>query len=69
MHARRSQARALFLAYLCCCLVAVLFAVPVLQSTASSSVGASRGIRPVVPPANAASGASTPKKASKEKER
>ena len=69
MHARRSQARALFLTYLCCCFVAVLFAAPVLQSTASSSAGASRGIRPVVPPANSAAGASAPKKISKDKEK
>jgi len=69
MHARRSQARAFFLTYLCCAFVAVLFAAPVLQSMASSSAGASRGIRPVVPPANSAAGASAPQKTSKEKAR
>jgi hypothetical protein len=69
MHARRSQARALFLTYVCCAFVAVLFAAPVLQSMASSSAGASRGIRPVVPAANSAAGASVQKKTSKEKDR
>jgi len=54
MHARRSQARALFLTYVCCAFVAVLFAAPVLQSMASSS---------------AAAGASVPNKTSKEKDR
>jgi hypothetical protein len=55
--------------YVCCAFVAVLFAAPVLQSMASSSAGASRGIRPVVAPADAAAGASAPKRTSKEKDR
>jgi len=46
--------------------VAVLFAAPMLHSVASSSAGASRGLRPLVPQGSAAAGTSAPKTSKKD---